>query len=344
MDSTVVFAVAGSGKTTHLVDSLKPDERSLLLTYTENNFRTMHDKIARAYGGIPDSVHISTYFSFLYSFCVRPYLGDEMRLRGINWDQPLASRRRFGKTDDRHYMDSHRRLYYGRMADLLRSRQMLGMLSARLARYFDRIYIDEVQDFAGHDFNLLCDILVASTPVVAVGDFYQHTFDTSRDGNVNQNLHDNEVNYRKRFESLGCSVDATTLSKSYRCSASVCGFVSQYLGIGIESQRPEQSTVQFVDSEEVADELFHRDDVVKLFYQEHHKYPCHSNNWGAAKGMDDYGSVCVVLNKKTAGLYRQGSLDALSSATKNKLYVACTRAAQDLFLVPGEYYAKFKRA
>jgi DNA helicase II / ATP-dependent DNA helicase PcrA len=344
VDSTVVFAVAGSGKTSSLVASLKPDERSLLLTYTENNFRTLHDKIARVCGGIPENVHLSTYFSFLYSFCVRPYLRDEMRLRGINWDQPSASRRRFGKTDERYYIDAHRRLYYGRMADLLRSRQMLGMLNARLARYFDRIYIDEVQDFAGHDFNLLCDILVASTPVVAVGDFYQHTFDTSRDGSVNKSLHDDEAAYRRRFESLGCSVDVTTLSKSYRCSAGVCDFVSQHLGISIESQRSEQSSVHVVDSEALADELFFRDDVVKLFYSEHYKYPCHSNNWGAAKGMDDYGDVCVVLNKTTAGLFQRGSLATLNPATKNKLYVACTRAAKDLFIVPGEYYMKFKRA
>jgi len=37
MDKSVVFAVAGSGKTTHLVTALDEMRRFLLVTYTEAN-------------------------------------------------------------------------------------------------------------------------------------------------------------------------------------------------------------------------------------------------------------------------------------------------------------------
>lgn len=34
MDKKVIFAVAGSGKTTYIIDSLTQDKRSLIVTYT----------------------------------------------------------------------------------------------------------------------------------------------------------------------------------------------------------------------------------------------------------------------------------------------------------------------
>ena len=48
---------------------------------------------------------------------------------------------------------------------------------------------DEVQDLGGHDFNLITAILPLSIDVFFVGDFFQHTFDTSKDGNVNISLY-----------------------------------------------------------------------------------------------------------------------------------------------------------
>lgn len=53
-------------------------------------------------------------------------------------------------------------------------------ICTRLARYFDELLVDEVQDFAGHDFNFLLELCAADVSVVLAGDFYQHTFDTSR--------------------------------------------------------------------------------------------------------------------------------------------------------------------
>ncbi len=63
---------------------------------------------------------------------------------------------------------------------------------------------------------------------------------------------------------------------------------------------------------------------------------------GASKGIDSYGSVCVVLNKRTDELYKKGRLTSLAPTTRNKLYVACTRSRQDLFFVPEKYYQKYK--
>lgn len=45
MDKRVIFAVAGSGKTTYIVNSLTADKRSLIVTYTNSNFDNLTQKI-----------------------------------------------------------------------------------------------------------------------------------------------------------------------------------------------------------------------------------------------------------------------------------------------------------
>ena len=68
-----------------------------------------------------------------------------------------------------------------------------------------------------------------------VGDFFQHTFDTSRDGNVNKSLFNNKLSYEERFQKRGFFCDSTTLVKSWRCSYEVCDFITNNLGITIFS-------------------------------------------------------------------------------------------------------------
>lgn len=342
MDSRVILAVAGSGKTSHIIESLRSSKRSLVVTYTENNYKNLHDRISSEYGCIPDRIRLYTYFSFLYSFCLRPFLGDELRIRGINWDAPPEFTRTIKRAVDRHYLDNGQRLYSCRMADLLNVKELMPDVKLRLSKYFDSFFIDEVQDFAGYDFNFLCDLASADVSTVLVGDFYQHTFDTSRDGSVNKNLHNDLATYKSKLKKKNYGIDDTSLGKSYRCSPTICDFVSEKIGIDIKSHRDDETKVEYVDSEERADQLFHQSDIVKLFYQSHHKYPCYSNNWGASKGIDNYGSICVVLNDKTNKLYKSGELISLPPTTRNKLYVACTRSRTDIYFVPEKYYRKYK--
>lgn len=342
MDNRVILAVAGSGKTSHIKDSLQTSGRSLVVTYTENNYKSLRDRIATEYGCIPDRIRLCTYFSFLYSFCLRPFLGDELRVRGINWDAPPDFTRTIKRTEERYYLDKGQRLYYSRMAGLLSVKRLVPDVKRRLSKYFDSFFVDEVQDFAGHDFNFLCDLASADVRTLLVGDFHQHTYDTSRDGNVNKNLHKDLATYKSRLKEKGCDIDDTSLGKSYRCSPTVCDFVSQKIGIDIESHRDDETKFEYVDSEVRADQLFHQADIVKLFYQSHQKYSCFSDNWGASKGIDSYDSVCVVLNNRTDELYRNGRLPSLPPITKNKLYVACTRSRADLHFVPEKYYRKYK--
>jgi hypothetical protein len=226
------------------------------------------------------------------------------------------------------------------MAKFLDVQNVLDDVKQRLSKYFDNLFVDEIQDLSGHDFNFFKAISQANLNIVAVGDFFQHTFDTSRDGNVNATLHDDFERYKNQFSDMGLVVDMTTLDASYRCSPSVCDFISNKLGVRMRSNRKDSTNIYFVESQEKADEIFQDTNIVKLFYQEHVKYGCYSRNWGDCKGEDIYNTVCVVLNTTTLNKYRQETLDELAPSTKNKLYVACSRAKGDLYFVPGIFYPK----
>ncbi|MDB4643580.1 hypothetical protein OAF48_03945 [Flavobacteriaceae bacterium] len=80
-------------------------------------------------------------------------------------------------------------------------------------------------------------------------------------------------------------------------------------------------------------EIFEDESIVKLFYRENNKYQCYSRNWGDCKGENHYENVCVVLNKTSMDKYNKGKLNELKPVSKNKLYVACSRANNNLYLI-----------
>jgi len=343
MDKSIISAVAGSGKTTHIIDNLDLDKSYLVLTYTINNYRNLKHEITKKFDHLPNNIDLYTYFPFLYSFCFNPFLGYKIKPRGITYEYPPRSKR-YTKADQiEYYVSKGGRLYHNRIARLLEEYDVLEDINNRIEKYYDALYIDEVQDFAGHDFNLLKSILTTDLEVKLVGDFYQHTFDTSRDGNTNKNLHNDYDDYLKEFEAIGVRVDEGKLEKSWRCSPTVCDFINDHLGIKIESHNQESTLVKYVESVEEIEGLYQDDQIVKLFYQEHYKYDCYSRNWGDCKGENHYVNVCVVLNKKTERFYKKNKLDQLSPVTKNKLYVACSRSHNDLYLISEEKIKHHKR-
>ena len=72
MDKTLILAVAGAGKTTEIINNIKKDDKTLIITYTENNYNILKNNIIKKFKGIPDNIKIYTYFTFLYRFCFLP--------------------------------------------------------------------------------------------------------------------------------------------------------------------------------------------------------------------------------------------------------------------------------
>ena len=58
--------------------------------------------------------------------------------------------------------------------------------------------------------------------------------------------------------------------------------------------------------------------------------------------MDHFQDVCVVLSDRNWKLYLRGSFEGLPAKTRNKLYVACSRARGDIYLAHEKYFRAFK--
>lgn len=343
MDKSVVFAVAGSGKTSRLVASLDEEQRFLIVTYTESNHDNLRSKIIQRFGYFPTNVTLYTYFRFLHSFCYRPFLRSKKNTKGVIFKLPPTFPR-YALTDDRRYISPSRRLYANRLAKLIEQSNLVGSVVARMEKYFDVFFVDEVQDFAGHDFNFLTAISAAELHITFVGDFFQHTFDTSRDGNVNASLHNDYTAYKAKFKAAKLDVDTDSLKKSHRCSKNVCDFITEKIGITIESHNDWDNVVKYEDDPKAVLALYEDPETVKLFYKEHHKYACHSQNWGASKGVDRYQDVCVVLNPANVKAWKNGNFRDINAETRNKLYVACSRARGNLTLIPEALLKSYKRS
>ncbi|MFY9328354.1 MAG: hypothetical protein WAO76_10100 [Georgfuchsia sp.] len=343
MDKSVIFAVAGSGKTSRLVANLDDVQRFLIVTYTESNRDNLRSKIIQRFGYFPANITLYTYFRFLHSFCYRPFLRSNKNTKGVTFKLPPTFPR-YALTNDRRFITPSRRLYANRLAKFIDQSNLVDAVVARMEKYFDVFFVDEVQDFAGHDFNFLMKISVAKLHTTFVGDFFQHTFDTSRDGNVNANLHIDYNAYKARFIAAKLKVDTDSLNKSHRCSKSVCDFISEKIGISIEAHDDRESVVKYEDDPEAVLALYKDPQTVKLFYKEHHKYACYSNNWGASKGVDRYQNVCVVLNPVNARALQNGGFRDINTETRNKLYVACSRAMGNLMFVPESLLKSYKRS
>lgn len=180
-------------------------------------------------------------------------------------------------------MDSHNRLYHGRLSKLLGVKNVVADVAKRIEKYYDAMFIDEIQDFGGNDFDFLKSIVAANLDVLLVGDFFQSTYTTSRDGSVHKSLHRDFGTYLGHFRDCKLEIDQEALVKSPRCSPSVCEFIRNKMGIEIHSHATALTVVKLIENQDEADRLYHCHRTVKLFYEEHSRYGCYSQNWGTSK-------------------------------------------------------------
>jgi DNA helicase-2/ATP-dependent DNA helicase PcrA len=341
MDKRVIFAVAGSGKTTFIIEKLNLEKRALVITYTHNNYENLKIRIIEKFGFMPRNITLIKYFGFVYNFCYRPLLQVKIKTKGINFHQPPEATAFFNTNNVSKYIDSSQYLYHNRIAKFLEVKCCIPEIVERIECYFDDFFIDEIQDFAGHDFNFILKLSVANIHILFVGDFFQHTFDTSRDGSVNKNLYKNFIDYEDIFSKMSFIIDKNSLVNSRRCSQDVCDFIKQNLGIHIESYSNHRTQVKIIQSESEAYDIYQNKDIVKLFYDRHHRYSCYSKNWGASKGLDHFLDVCVVLNGVSWKLFANNKLIESNPTSRNKLYVAISRTRGNLYVVSDKFFKKY---
>lgn len=319
MDKRVIHAVAGSGKTRYIIESLDAGTRTAIITYTVTNQIELKNRIIAKFGELPKNIHVFGLFQFLYSFCLRPYY-NEKKLKGIDFDTNV-NRNRFHDFNGEY-------IYSNKISKVLISRAQEYI--DRINQFFDVIYIDEFQDLTAYDFDFALSLAACSIKVIYLGDFYQKTYSSSQVGTKGVGIQKDFDKWKSKLVSFDW--DDTTLSKSVRCPSRVCDFIRNTMGINIDGVRDLPIEIKELTEKSDIGTVLKNDGIKKLFYQKSYEYPCNAKNWGDSKGSE-YESVCVVINKTTYESFKKNELSLLPSQTLSKFYVACTRTKGNLYFV-----------
>jgi hypothetical protein len=236
----IVIAAAGSGKTTYLVEEAVKikGERVLITTYTESNEAEIRKKFFELVGHVPANVVIMTWFSFLITHGVKPFQGVlfEFQVRGMVLVSTPSGIRFYNSkgigvpwpedTIDKHFFDPTSRVYSDKLPKLvIRSNEKSGgAVIDRISRVFPHVFVDEVQDLAGYDLDILAALARSSVRLLMVGDPRQVTYLTHHERRYQKYADGGIVDFLRNElpKKVPVDIDETTLNRSHRNSAIIC--------------------------------------------------------------------------------------------------------------------------
>ncbi|OCP08406.1 MULTISPECIES: UvrD-helicase domain-containing protein [unclassified Ensifer] len=241
----LVIAAAGSGKTTYLVRQALAagPKRVLITTYTESNEEEIRRKFVEIHGSVPGNVRIQTWFSLLIEHGIKPFQGKlfdwdvtgmllDSKRSGLRYRTKAGFPVYWGEAEfQRYYFDRRNRLYSDKLAKLVIrcDKASAGAVFERFSRIYPYIFVDEVQDLAGHDLDVLMALFKSPSNIVLVGDPRQVTYLTHnearhgkyRNGGIESFIRDTLP------KKLVCDIDVTSLATSHRNSAAICALSSK---------------------------------------------------------------------------------------------------------------------
>ena len=345
----IIVASAGSGKTTSIVSEAgnKEHENCALITFTNNNSAELRGKALELFGHVPTGMTVSTWYRFLLRHFVRPYqahlYGPRVRtLKRVNG----RSARGIAKTNiPRHYFMAEGDMYLDKVSQFACAViDEAGELPVqRFEQIFDQLYIDEVQDLAGYDLDLVEHLLNSEVSVTLVGDVRQATYRTNPAAKNSAYAGPKIIN---KFDEW-CQSEYTTIehqAHSYRCVQAICNFSDQfYPDLPTTESRNEVVTdhdgVFAVRESSVEHYMQAHDPQVLRLRRTQKVLPGCPLNFGEAKGKG-FQRTLIFPHANLLSVLRTGDIGELgpSDETRAKVYVGITRAYQSAaFVVPNNF-------
>ena len=352
----LIIAAAGSGKTTYLVEQAKKikDANVLITTYTEANETEIRKKFK---GCIPRNVTIQTWFSFLLQHGVRPYqskMNDNLHDKKIGF---YLSKKKSGfrfnnkgrpgywgeNTFDKYYFTESLKIYSDKTSKFIYecNKKTNNEIITRIARIYHHIYIDEIQDLAGWELEILKLLFNSESQILLVGDPRQVVYLTHhsgkhpgyKDGKIKEFI-ENECNTKKK---IICFIDETTLQKSHRNNKLICDFSSALYPNYAASEpcdceecrkeTPEHQGVFLVKPNEIEEYCKKYSPII--LKEKLAVYP--EWNYGKSKGLS-FDRVLIYPTEKIREYLIKGDITDIQTI-KAKFYVALTRARYSVGII-----------
>ncbi|MDE0419762.1 MAG: hypothetical protein OXK76_02605 [Gammaproteobacteria bacterium] len=313
--------------------------RSALVTYTNNSETELRSKANEIVGCVPPHLRTATWFGFLLQQMVRPYQHAIYpgRVRGLAFVNGMSARGIRETNTQRHYFGQHGDIYVDKVSKFACKliRETGGKPVKRLAQIVDRIYVDEAQDLAGYDLDLIENLLDSDIDVVLVGDHRQATFKTNQSRKNSRYRKERIIDKFKDWQVEG-KVTIEIHNHSYRCVQGICDAADKLFPnvegtISRNHARTGHDGVFLVRQRDV-DTYVDRFSPQTLRYNRGKKnVPGNPFNFGEAKGMT-FERTLIFPHRPLETYCLTGKL-ADAGKELSKIYVAMTRARQSVGVV-----------
>lgn len=332
----VIIACAGSGKTSYIVEeALKlKEQRVLVTTYTNENIDQIKAFIIGKTGCIPANITVQSWFSFLLQDGVRPYqnhMNDQKRVRSIFFQIQSPH---YHKKDK--YLTASNNIYSNKVAEFVYEcdRSTKGLISKRLKKIYGYIFIDELQDFAGYDLNLLEMFFNTDINIVAVGDPRQATFSTNNAQKNRQHRKSNIYSWLKEKE-RNVEITIEEINSCHRSNQHICDFSDKLFPdlpktVSKNTSTTEHEGIFFIQREDVNDYISSHNPAILRYSKNTNTLGFPAVNIGLSKGRT-YNRVLIFPT--TPMLNYLKTEDISKAGDKSKLYVAVTRAKHSVAFV-----------
>jgi hypothetical protein len=344
----IIVACAGSGKTTYIVEeALKlKDKKVLIVTYTNENLDQVKLTFIEKNGCIPANVFILSWFSFLLQECARPYqnhMNQRSRIRSIYFfkgtqeDKKLKEGLKYQpEAQDGHYLTNNDYLYDDKVSKFVYKCNQCsnGLIIKRLEKVYDHIFIDELQDLAGYDLNLLEIFLQSAINIVGVGDPRQATYSTNQ-SQKNKRYKKSGIYLWLKEKNKKGEVKIEEQSVCYRSNQKICDFADALFPdlpktISKNNLTTGHDGIFYILPDKVNDYIKKHRPTILRHNKRKNTLNLSAINIGISKGRT-YNRVLIFPTEPMLEYLK--TKDPSKVGDKSKLYVAVTRARYSVAFV-----------
>lgn len=332
----IIIASAGSGKTAQIVDIAVglAGKRVLLTTYTNENLDQIRKFITDRCGCVPGHITLLSWYSFLLQDGIRPYqsfvTSENRRASSIHFEQLADWNRRIAKSNaDTYFLTKGNDVYKDRVSELVCACDEIskGLVIKRLEKIYDAIFVDEIQDMAGYDLNLMEKLFGSAIAVNAVGDPRQGTFSTNNSAKNKKYKKSGMIDWINLHQKAGL-INVTEKNECYRCSQLICDFADRlFPEFGKTKSMNTEVTghdgIFMIKAAAVTDYVGTYKPVVLRWDRRANTMQLSAINFGASKGRT-YDRVLIFPTKPILEYLATGDVE--KAGDRSKFYVAVTRA------------------
>lgn len=343
LNNIVIMAAAGAGKThdicKEVIENAKTTNKKILITtYTNKGIESIEKEYKKQNNGVIDkNVVILSWFQFLLRELVKTY--QSSILNKINIINSIDFNHQYGyinfnsRGTPKHYMLTNNILSNTVSEFVIDSNiKSNNKVIQRLGEIYSHIYIDEIQDLAGEDIEILNLLFNSKIQIQCVGDVKQSTYTTY---NAKKNKKITGIHLIDFFKELERKGIITLLfnNKTRRFGREICEFSNSICNDKnnrIESDKiykEENQGVYLLDKKDFENYFkIYKPTILK--FDAKTKIDYDSLNFGQCKGMT-FDRVAIFPNKK----YKEFLQNGTSLDSSCKYYVSATRARYSIVFV-----------